>query len=240
MAEIPTISQLNKIGERLRKGRDTDDDRRQLDVFVSSFAPAFDQVFSDLEQLGLNPAGRSHKTTDSIIAKLNRERTRLSKMQDVAGCRLEVPNRVEQDRIVSKLQQKYPGGSLQDRRLQPSHGYRAVHLVVQVLEHQIEIQIRTSLQHDWASATEKLADLFQDITIKYGGGPEQVRQFLDELSTMISDFEGVEADYLNYRSDLVPELHEKSLQFAEKLKGGKVRLRKLCENSMITLGVQEK
>jgi hypothetical protein len=147
---------------------------------------------------------------------------------------------VEQDRIVSKLQQKYPGGSLQDRRLQPSHGYRAVHLVVQALGHQIEIQIRTSLQHAWASATEKLADLFQDIAIKYGGGPQHVRQFLGELSTMISDFEAVEADYLGYHSGLAPEVQERSLQFAEKLETGKLRLKKLCENSMMTLTLQEK
>jgi len=140
VATVPTISQLNKIGERLRKGRATDDYLRQLDVYVSSFAPAFDHVFDALTKAGLNPGGRSHKTTLSIVAKLNRERTRLSKMQDIAGCRVEVHNRIEQDDLTAKLVAEYPGAVLQDRRERPSHGYRAVHLIVQVLGHPIEFK----------------------------------------------------------------------------------------------------
>jgi len=222
-----TISQLNKIGERLRKDRATDDDLRLLDTYISSFTEAFDEVFATLSRTGLNPGGRPHKTTASIIAKLNREKTRLSTMQDIAGCRVEVQNRVEQDAVATNLQSYYPGASLQDRRKRPSHGYRAVHLIVKVLEHPIEIQIRTSLQHAWASATEKLADKFDDISIKYGGGPRNIRSFLIDLSGVIADFESIEAEYVSDREPIA--------RVTKHLESQKYDLKRLCEQIIITL-----
>ena len=231
MVDQLTISQLNKIGERLRQNLATDEDLRSLDKYISSFTPAFDYVFENLTKLGLNPGGRSHKTTQSIVAKLNRERTRLSKMQDIAGCRIEVQNRIEQDRIAAKLRAEYAGAHNQDRRVRPSHGYRAVHLLVQIFGHPIEIQIRTTLQHAWASTAERLADDFGDIGIKYGGGPENIRESLSRLSEMIADFESIEAEYLDFRPQQNQE--ERFSLLAEKLQAQKARLRKLCENTMI-------
>ena len=84
MGEKLSTSQINKLGERLRKGQASDDDLRALDTFRLSFTSAYDRVFHELGKLGLNPGGRPAKSTPSIIAKLNRERGRLSKMQDIA------------------------------------------------------------------------------------------------------------------------------------------------------------
>jgi hypothetical protein len=77
MAEKPTASQLNKLGERLRKGRAKDDDIRALNDFRESFRPAFERVVGELESLGLAVGGRAAKTMGSIVAKLEREKTRL-------------------------------------------------------------------------------------------------------------------------------------------------------------------
>lgn len=85
MAEKLTISQLNKLGERLRKDPDNKDALRLLETFRLSFDPAYDRVFNQLRQFGLNPAGRPAKSTQSIIAKLVRLRTRLSRMQDIVA-----------------------------------------------------------------------------------------------------------------------------------------------------------
>ena len=84
MAEKLTISQLNKLGERLRKDPNNKDALRLLETFRLSFTPAYDRVFGQLRELGLDPAGRPAKSTHSIIAKLVRLRTRLSRMQDIA------------------------------------------------------------------------------------------------------------------------------------------------------------
>ncbi len=96
-------------------------------------------------------------------------------MQDIAGCRIEVEDLVEQDRVVEEIKGKFPRAIVHDRRSKPSYGYRAVHLVVDIAGRSVEIQVRTVLQHSWASAAEKLADLDPDI--KYGGGPEELKVY---------------------------------------------------------------
>jgi len=58
----------------------------------------------------------------------------------------------------------------EDRRLEPNHGYRAVHLIVEVENYPVEIQVRTALQHSWAEAFEKLADRLGR-GIRYGDVP---------------------------------------------------------------------
>ena len=183
-----TKSQLNRIGERLRKNTATEDDVRRLDEYRISFMPAFQKVYDELTAMGLRPGGRPQKTTPSIVAKLNREKTRLSTMQDIAGCRVEVPNRFEQDHVTIELALRYPGAEVQDRRLKPSYGYRAVHVIVMVETKPIEIQIRTELQHNWALVTEKLADVI-DHRIKYGSGPADVQELLRQISQRIAILE---------------------------------------------------
>jgi hypothetical protein len=46
-----------------------------------------------------------------------------------------------------------------DRRINPNHHYRALHLEIDVDEIGVEIQIRTPLQHGWAETFELLADI---------------------------------------------------------------------------------
>ena len=55
MAEKLTISQLNKLGERLRKDPDNKDALRLLETFRLSFTPAYDRVFGQLRELGTGP-----------------------------------------------------------------------------------------------------------------------------------------------------------------------------------------
>ena len=110
-----TISQLNKIGERLRKNQETNEDLRALDDFRLSFESAYQTVFDHLTQLGLKPGGRSGKTTLSIRAKLIRERTRLSRMQDIGGCRVVVDGVAEQDTLIETLKKAFPQHEVFDR-----------------------------------------------------------------------------------------------------------------------------
>ena len=51
MAEKLTISQLNKLGERLRKDPDNKDALRLLETFRLSFIPAYDRVFEAKEEV---------------------------------------------------------------------------------------------------------------------------------------------------------------------------------------------
>src|SRR5437867_1678427 len=72
--------------------------------------------------LGLEPTGRI-KTTISIVEKLKRQSFRLSKLQDIAGCRIVVDDVAEQDRVVALVSKAVPNGRIIDRRQKHSHGY---------------------------------------------------------------------------------------------------------------------
>lgn len=169
MAEKPTASQLNRLGERLRKGQANYDDIRALNDFRESFRAAFERV----------------------VAKLAREKTRLSTMQDIAGCRVEVANRIGQDSVVKKIVQLFPNSKIDDRRARPSHHYRAMHVIVEVDGYPVEVQIRTTLQNKWAQLVEALSDRFLP-EIKYGGGPPEVQKILEVASNAIDGIEELE------------------------------------------------
>ena len=96
-----------------------------------------------------------------------------------------------------------------DRRERPSHGYRAVHIVVDVRSLSVEIQIRTNLQHLWAELCEKLSDEF-GADIKYGGGLPEIRDFLNTFSRSVAEFERSEQDLIirQVEADLKPHGEE--------------------------------
>jgi hypothetical protein len=78
-----------------------------------------------------------------------------------------------------------------DRRMNSSHGYRAVHVIVMTQGVSVEIQVRTALQDLWAELSERLSDVV-DSSIKYGGGDPEDRQWLLLISDSIAGWEELE------------------------------------------------
>jgi ppGpp synthetase/RelA/SpoT-type nucleotidyltranferase len=164
-----------------------------LDEYRRTFGSAYDQVVGTIQRItGIPISGRPAKSTTSIIEKLNRESLRLSQMQDIAGCRAVVSDIAEQNRIVAVIKAAFAGISVTDRRLKPSHGYRAVHLILREQGKAIEVQIRTALQHAWAEMCEKCADI-SDPSLKYGAGPQPLRNSLDKSAELIHQIEDLES-----------------------------------------------
>jgi hypothetical protein len=130
-------------------------------------------------------------------------------MQDIAGCRLVVPNVLVQDQVVERLKSKLAKAAVVDRRKQPSFGYRAVHIIATARNKPIEIQVRTELQHLWAQLSEKRSDV-EDPAIKYGGGSSETQKWLSAISSLITEIE------LRELTPLPAEHGERLLQ----LKGG--------------------
>jgi putative GTP pyrophosphokinase len=187
--ETLSKTKIDRLGDRLRKGNITDDDLRLLDEYRGSFAEAYDLVVGTVRnELGLEPTGRPAKSTTSINEKLRRESIRLTQIQDIAGCRIVATEISEQERIVAALVELFLQSTVLDRRQKPSHGYRAVHVIVAVDKRAVEIQVRTALQQRWAELSEKLSDLF-DPAIKYGGGKADIQGLLAEASDEIAKLE---------------------------------------------------
>src|SRR5256885_16022226 len=160
MAREMSKTQIDRLGDRLRKGNISEADLRLLDQYRRSFTDAYEVVVGAIrKELALEPTGRPAKSTTSISEKLRRETIRLTQIQDIAGCRIVTPDMLDQVLVVNELEYQFKGAIIVDRRENPSHGYRAVHVIVQHHGKLVEIQVRTALQHLWAELSEKLSDL---------------------------------------------------------------------------------
>jgi putative GTP pyrophosphokinase len=180
-------SEVDRLGERLRH-EVSSQDLTLLDTYRRGFRPAYDVVVDRIRaELGLEASGRPAKSTAAIVDKLRRGTMRLTQMQDIAGCRILVPDIPTQSQLIATLESMFEV-VIVDRRIKPSHGYRAVHVIVQNTEFPVEVQLRTELQHTWAELSEKLADAV-GIDTKYGGGHTAIRERLDLYSELVASFE---------------------------------------------------
>jgi ppGpp synthetase/RelA/SpoT-type nucleotidyltranferase len=195
-------------------------------------------------------SGRA-KRIRSIAAKLIREpNMALSTMQDIAGCRA-VMDSVENaelfaQSIRSELAQKLsPGSQIGEKNYienPKADGYRSIHFVVrykasssiEAKGRKIEIQIRSLLQHRWATALETV-DLFTGQTLKNGGGNVRWRRFFALSSNIFAHQEnrplipGMPVSY----GDLSTEMQDLAgeLRVVERLQGWSKVMRDVLEGS---------
>jgi ppGpp synthetase/RelA/SpoT-type nucleotidyltranferase len=189
-----TKSQINKLGDKLRTAFELDTDTlARLQHFRASYdEPMLKAQTLIKDEVGLESTSRL-KTTNTIIEKLQREKTRLAEMQDIGGLRIvsEV-DLTAQDEIVRRIVDKFPVTKVIDRRSNPTHGYRAVHVIATLDERSIEIQVRTQLQDLWAQAMERLADEVGR-EIRYGGAPRTHGEDVESLLNISNDIAQSEA-----------------------------------------------
>ena len=187
-----TKSQINKLGERLRKASELDTETL---LRLQEFRVLYDKPMSEtqtlLRQLGFEATSRL-KTTNTIIEKLRREKTRLSEMQDIGGLRIVIEGDLTmQDSVVNRIAGAFPNARVIDRRKRPMHGYRAVHVIATLDERLLEIQIRTELQDLWAQTMERLADI-AGREIRYGGAPQRNREDVEKLVNLSHEIAEIE------------------------------------------------
>jgi len=204
-------TQIDRLGDRLKKGNITEADLRLLDQYRLSFGEAYEFVVRAIRtELALEPTGRPAKSTTSVSEKLTRESIRLTQVQDIAGCRLVVSEIAEEQRVVESLAKLFENAVVVDRREKPSHGYRAVHVIAKIGNKPVEIQVRTLLQHVWAELSEKLSDVI-DPGIKYGRGDQAVVDLLLELSSHITEEESQEVILASLQRGISVKLTQESL-----------------------------
>jgi ppGpp synthetase/RelA/SpoT-type nucleotidyltranferase len=113
-------TQIDRLGERLKKGHTSAADLRLLDQYRRSFTEPDGVVIGTIrEKLELESTGRPAKSTTSIVEKLRRESIRLTQIQDIAGCRLVVPNILSQEMVIQSLKRLFEHTTVIDRRRQP-------------------------------------------------------------------------------------------------------------------------
>ena len=188
-----TDDEIDALGERLRRDIAVADRgiyreyrrvlhrlRRDLEAELRSLAP------------GAEFASRT-KRIETVAAKLQRRpELDLSQVTDLAGCRIIVSGRAEQQAVVARLLATYDVQQVDDKSDSPKFGYRAVHFDIRYRGQLMEIQVQTRNQFRWQQVSEQAAGY--DISIKYGGGRPAVNEALLELSELAwqSDLAGID------------------------------------------------
>lgn len=175
MVELPTGGALR----RLRKGLIASDTHLDAEAAESwrlvrqAATTAYLEVIQMLGAHGLQATGRT-KTREVLAQKLRRMGgQQVLNVDDLAGVRIVVAgSRVQQDEVVSVVQRIFGQEvrDTKDMRDKPSHGYRAVHVLLTRGAIRVEVQVRTMAQDAWAQTSEAMAELLGR-GIRYGQPP---------------------------------------------------------------------
>lgn len=130
------------------------------------------------------------KKFPTIAGKLLREpRMKLSRMADIGGVRAVLPNQDAVYRTGVRLRKNWTITKTRDYIAEPKDdGYRALHLINRHRGRLIEVQLRTIFQDAWANAVEANARVIAP-GLKFGGGPEKVREYFVALAEMLASLD---------------------------------------------------
>lgn len=191
--------QIDKLGEKLKQEEKLSKDENQgLLEWRNSFSPTLDYYHKRIKAKVVNEdivaIAKRIKRIESIKMKLKRYPSmRLSTLQDVAGLRVVLQNKGKLEKAFTKIRNSESVNKL--KRLDDYHhtpkndGYRGIHLIYQKTNSRmIEIQLRTELEHIWATAVEVYGTL-QKESFKTGEGNEDWKNFFKTLSSYFAIIE---------------------------------------------------
>jgi hypothetical protein len=147
------------------------------------------------------------KRLESITGKLKRlPNMSLCTMQDIGGCRVVVESIEDVYQIVQKLKSSKMRHKIKEEydyiKRPKESGYRSYHIVFSYHSDRntdfngmfIEVQVRTRVQHMWATAVETM-DAFTGDALKTGFGASENRTFFQLASILLEEYEkGVPVD----------------------------------------------
>ncbi len=194
-------SKIDKAGDILKRGTAISEEERDAALEVLSnwrafhVAPlnAFAKVLKHRVRKVCNKentiVAQRLKRIPSIILKLQTHKTmRLSAMQDIGGLRAildDVKDVYTLADLYRTSKSRYTLAALDDYVANPKpDGYRSIHLIYQLEKTPnifIEIQLRSYLQHIWATAVEVFGNL-KNSTFKSGHGDKEWLNLFAHLS----------------------------------------------------------
>jgi hypothetical protein len=192
VADPLSTAQLERLGKRLiAESPPAEADLQVLHELLAARSELLDRAIARVkDELGLDLTSRV-KNTGTILEKLRRQGGwTLGSMQDVAGMRIVGDfDRRGQDVVVADLVRVFSDEErppkVIDRRAEPMHGYRAVHVIAFPGGAPLEIQVRTRWQHEWAEVFEKLADA-AGRGIRYGAEPSVLESIGPEQAAVVA------------------------------------------------------
>lgn len=198
-----SLNKIKQAGKTLREQKDDAESMRILGNWRESHFFPMQQIGQSLQKIAtrLDPSSvvtQRLKRAPAIIEKLIRfPEMSLVNMQDIAGCRVIVSDMDHLRIITEAIKKELNIRSEKDYITTPKEdGYRSIHLVSLFLDENypkykrqvVEIQIRTRVQHYWATALETI-DIIENTSMKTGRGNENWMKFFKDVSGAFADFE---------------------------------------------------
>jgi ppGpp synthetase/RelA/SpoT-type nucleotidyltranferase len=237
--------QIDEAGSTLTDPRASDVEKERALEILGNFRSCHAypiNTFQATLRTKLNKTGIEYlvsqrlKRTPSMILKLERFRNmRLSQMQDIGGLRAILPSMKDVNAIISlykKAGLQHEIKNEKDYINNPKEsGYRCYHIVYKYKNSvnpnydglMVELQIRTRLQHAWATAVETMGT-FIDHSLKSSQGPTEWLDFFSLVGNAFAYIEGTptmklyshltrEAVFIKVKNDAI------SLQVINQLEG---------------------
>ena len=135
------------------------------------------------------------KRIDTIVNKLERPgyNFALTTLRDIAGCRLIVRSDVDARHVAELIQNAGQCHDIKDYLSKPQEsGYRGIHLICRhdaesygYENLNVEVQVRSQAQHDWATAVETY-DMITGANLKFGNGSPDQRRYFALVAALVS------------------------------------------------------
>lgn len=170
-------TKIDKLGKEIRKNQKSlsDEILNDLQNFRVSHKDSLSNVFNELVTIKKKFKKSSIitfriKRFESILGKLlfREKKMKLSRMWDIAGCRVIVKNNEEVYKYRDEILKKLDVRKETDYILKPKkNGYKSIHLYVNsaIDNRVVEIQIRNQQDHNWATLVE-ISDLLFNSKLK--------------------------------------------------------------------------
>ena len=188
-------SVINKIGDVIRRD-DGDNAYKEAVAILNDWREAHGAVLDEFYDRSVELAHRIDsnimvaqrlKRLPTIIGKLNRFKTmRLSSMQDIAGVRI-IANDMTQLEEIDKQLLEWDGLERVDDYIeQPKNsGYRSKHFIFKKDNMFVEVQLRTQIQHLWATSVES-TDILRGSKLKEQDDNSYWHDFFCQVSSIFA------------------------------------------------------
>jgi len=244
-------NELNKAGDILKDENSAEEETTKATEILNHWRASHSYPLHIFQMTLKNVSQRGDKTSlvaqrlkraTSIINKLRRKyegrkpTMNLSQMQDIAGCRAVVKDVKIAKEIYNEY---YLKGNLKHKRVgkkdyitfPKKDGYRSLHLVYEFKSDKgkkeynglkVEVQIRSKLQHLWATAVETV-DFFTRQAIKFNEGRPDWADFFKLVSSAFAInencpiIEGTTANKKKLYSQIMAK--EKELEVIHRMEG---------------------